>query len=845
MSDLQRLGITPLTNPYLNPLYRVDQIIKLGVDTTSTSYITGSEYILITGTSLQVSSGTALMIPYGPGINSIIPNPVNPDAIANIETLFITGDNNRYCNNLENLCVDGLGVNGLYNISGYDSFGLPVYTGGFNNNFKFYFNYYNGNEGNNLQYKFTKNYWELKQFKNIPTGWSDYDYHYRWELYKRQKSTDIQLEGNYLCGGYGKSGIWLGISKTLTGNKILQYNNIDPENVSIKIFTNVLPQDKIWCGIDYGTGRWVAIPSTDYSAMGFCQGTAKGVTSIDSGISWSEISINGQDNEPIGTPLQEFYNIKFNGQNRWILAGRAGICGPTYDPIETGLSRILTSTDGINWSGKESIPTPNGQTIFEYQKQFKALTYGNNLWIALNSYSYIPNPYYPTQPNTPYNYSLNNVGIYSTDGFNWSPFTLMTGAGSQIIRGIKDVHFATGRFIGIPSNAANRFITSTNGTGNWSYITGFPITFGRSNTGSYRTYKSITHDGSSWIVTYDIDPLTGVQTEVLKSVDGINWSGVPVRTDGSNKQWNMIKSDGSGTSIIFGNKYIRVLDPTEAYYTQDYPEPIVENYFPLYKSASNLIGILSSGDYVAEFNSPSPFILKYSGLQYAPTEDWPKPCDYISPEYLVSQNFKEGAGTSNFTSGLVNTSTGNFVNFNELNYAFQINTKNYSNPNWFIVGTFYGYNYDNDTYINNLTESFSLPEIEISGSTYKFKFIQSISESGHKIQYRKKINDLWITTGIELTTSSSQTGVGNGNVRKEFSVYSPSSATGFYYRMRSYKFLPIYLGNFNASGATGNNFMNIQMNELTSNKTYSILFSGSNYQLIDSGYNITSNISCN
>jgi len=304
----------------------------------------------------------------------------------------------------------------------------------------------------------------------------------------------------------------------------------------------------------------------------------------------------------------------------------------------------------------------------------------------------------------------------------------------------------------------------------------------------------------------------------------------------------MIKSDGSGTSIIFGNKYIRVLDPTQAYYIQNYPEPIVENYFPLYKSASNLIGLLSSGDYVAEFNSPSPFVLKYSGLQYAPTEESLKLCDYINSTILVSNTFQEAAGTSNFTSGLINSSTGSFVNFNELNYGFLIDAKNYSSPNWFMTGTIYTYDSSNKYYIDYSTESYSSPQIEITGSTYKFKFIQSISDSGHNIQYRKKINDLWITTGIELTTSSSQTGVGNGNIRKEFFVYAPSPATGFYYRMASYKFSPIYLGTFTASGTTGNNIMDIDIEDYSSNSSYSIRFSGSNYQLIDSGYHITSNI---
>jgi hypothetical protein len=840
-----KLGIPAIANPYLNPLYTVSGLIESGIESgfnnSTTSYTSELDYFLITNQA-QDSESVSLMIPLSNQINSIVTNPSNPTAIADIDTIIITGYNDTYCNNLENLCIDGSAVNGLYNISGYDSFGLPIYTGGLGNNFKFNFNYYNGEEGNNLQYKFTKNYWELKQFKNIPTGWSDYEYHYRWELYKRQEDTDIEFEGNYLCGAYGKSGIWLAISKTLTGNNVLQYNNSNPENISIKIFTNVLPQDQLWRGIDYGTGRWIAIPKYDYNNgyLGFCQGAAKGATSIDNGVTWSEISINGQDIEPWGTPLQEFYNIKFNGQNRWILAGRAGMCsqGPTYQPIETGNSRILTSTDGINWSGQTYIPTPLGQTIFEYQKQFKALTYGNGLWIALNSYSYIPNAYYPYTPNTPYNYSLNNVGVYSTDGFNWSPFNVMTGASSQMIRGIIDVHFATGRFIGIPSNPANRFITSTDGTGNWSYITGFPITYGRSNTGSYRTYKSITHDGSSWIVTYDVDPLTGVQTEVLKSVDGINWSGVPVRTDGSNKQWNMVKSDGSGTSIIFGNKYIRVLDPTQAYYTQNYPEPIVENYFPIYKSASNLIGLLSSGNYVAEFNSPSPFILNYADLQYSATEYWAQPCDYIKGNVLIQSTLKEAYGTTNFASGLVNSTTGDFINFSELNYVFGVNTKNYSNSAWFINGFIYKYDYSDEYLIDYFSESYSLPQITITGSTYTFKFIQSPTISGHKIQYRTGLNNGWTTTGIQLSTSVDQSGVSNGNVRKEFYAYGPSATTGFYYRMRSYKFTPISVGNFTSSGNTGNNnFIQININD--NNNIYYISLSGSNYSLLDSGKKFT------
>lgn len=86
----------------------------------------------------------------------------------------------------DDVCLDGSAVNGIYNISGYDNFNFPVYTGGSGNSFKFYYGYEQGQEGPNLEFNFTNSYWRLSQFKNIPDTlpwlWDGYLLHYSWTI---------------------------------------------------------------------------------------------------------------------------------------------------------------------------------------------------------------------------------------------------------------------------------------------------------------------------------------------------------------------------------------------------------------------------------------------------------------------------------------------------------------------------------------------------------------------------------------------------------------------------------------------------------------------------------------
>ena len=174
------------------------------------------------------------------------------------------------------------------------------------------------------------------------------------------------------------------------------------------------------------------------------------------------------------------------------------------------------------------------------------------------------------------------------------------------------------------------------------------------------------------------------------------------------------------------------------------------------------------------------------------------------------------------------------VKFNELNYGFGIETKTYSNPDWVINGRLYKYNYSNENSISYATESYSSPQIAIAGSTYTFKFVQSPNNSGHLIQYRTNLNNGWTTTGVQLSNSADQTLITDGNVRKEFSVSGPSPATGFYYRMRSYEYMPAYVGNFYSSGTTGTN-KSIQTSLQDINIIYSLLISGTGYQFTEIG----------
>jgi hypothetical protein len=331
---------------------------------------------------------------------------------------------------------------------------------------------------------------------------------------KQQKDIESRVDGQWMDSDYG-SGYWIAVGRTRYGGgttDLIRSKN----GKNWQLLTEVLPHTSQWENIAYGTGRWVALPYFHNVTL------SKGATSTNNGSTWNEIDINGSNNGEYFS-MTQFKKIVFNGINRWVILGR------------DSSDRTLTSTDGINWSGNTALPTAGGLS------DYNSLAYGNGQWVAIN--------------NAGGNFYAPAVAAVSSDGINWNAVSL--GAAIPV----KDIQFATGRFIGIPS-FGNQYLTSTNGS-NWSVGT-FPINV---------SWGGVTHDGKEWILIpgNHASPGTGITYHLsgFKSKDGLNWSGFRLVNNNTQRYWNnIISNTGTETTIMFGNDYIRRLSASSLEYSK-------------------------------------------------------------------------------------------------------------------------------------------------------------------------------------------------------------------------------------------------------------------------------------
>lgn len=300
----------------------------------------------------------------------------------------------------------------------------------------------------------------------------------------------------------------------------------------------------------------------------------------------------------------------------------------------------------------------------------------------------------------------------------------------------------------------------------------------------------------------------------------------------------------------------------------EYPKPIIENLLPnfiQYPVDNGSFGETTFGIDTATVNPSAscegyeddtcPQIIEVMFSNPAPTvelnskllnlnKEWPAPCEYFEPSTAPIENYfrfdnsgdlipniiSSGTGLNTSIHNLLNSKTGEYISFNLLNenYVFSLTNKYFSGSGYFLNGFISKYDDSSEYLINYNTETYISPSIQISGSVYKFRFIQSVTGNfQYKTQYKKKINDLWVTTGINLVQSIDQSGVPNGSVRKEFTQSAPSLSTGFYYRMRSFQLFPVAIGHF--YGKSGQNVINMDLtfNLESENKPISYILSSS------------------
>jgi hypothetical protein len=248
-------------------------------------------------------------------------------------------------------------------------------------------------------------------------------------------------------------------------------------------------------GVAYGNGLWVAVGSGG--------GTANGntiVTSTD-GITWTgraKYSIfNSSMNNNGG--LGVAYGKDASNNNLWVIAGQGSYSGHS----------ILTSTDGIYWTGRGTA---------NLRKTAFGVIYSNNLWIACGDDDY------------------GNTFATSTDGNTWtgrggkSFFSESRGLAYGTVTFTKPTYVAAG--VGV-----NTLVGSTDGT-TWSpspYTKPF-------TTAGY----GVAWNGTQWVAVG-----AGGNT-IAYSADGLTWTGNSTFSTQGNDVAYGKDSSGNGLWVVAG-----------------------------------------------------------------------------------------------------------------------------------------------------------------------------------------------------------------------------------------------------------------------------------------------------
>ena len=244
---------------------------------------------------------------------------------------------------------------------------------------------------------------------------------------------------------YGK-GLFMGINR---GGNI--YSSSDGINWTAPTQSVMYPYS-----IAYGNGMFVALPAPSYGVSGSFGSSADGVT-------WTRGSSQPESNIW-----------------RSVTYGNGIFVGVS----DTGTNRVITSTDGINWTARTAIEADPWMSI----------TYGNNLFVAVAG-------------------SGTNIVMTSPDGITWTKRTVAAATA------LKSVTYGNGLFVAVVSNVTDKVITSSDGI-NWTAanISGLgltSITYGSGIFAAIGIYGVATSlDGITWAnkVTYDsaIYPYTNI-----------------------------------------------------------------------------------------------------------------------------------------------------------------------------------------------------------------------------------------------------------------------------------------------------------------------------------------------
>ena len=232
-------------------------------------------------------------------------------------------------------------------------------------------------------------------------------------------------------------------------------------------------------------------------------------------------STNGQDWAIVHSGIEGALHGIAYGTNGYVAVGELGA--------------IMTSSNGLNWSG---------QNIGSTSNIFYGITYGNGVYVIVGAYAVISGPFYNHFP----------VAYRSTDGISWAgPYALSVSANSSIT-------FGDNIFVSVGGTQA---ITSPDGMTWTSHNTGVPygytlsgVTYGN---GLFLAvagiFSTVSQDGTNW--SANTTPLVTASCIAYGDQGFVGaYGGPPIATilttpDGTNLTRRGF--DGASGSIVFGN----------------------------------------------------------------------------------------------------------------------------------------------------------------------------------------------------------------------------------------------------------------------------------------------------
>ena len=317
-------------------------------------------------------------------------------------------------------------------------------------------------------------------------------------------------------------------------------NRKQPDQAPYYSFTNItMPSTQTWSNVAYGNGVFVAISS---GFNGFNAGMTNsnvGAISHD-GINWTEVTL----------PASVLWNDIVFGNGLFVIK--------TYSTNERAVS-----SDGVNWTYSNSNFVTSGGI------DFSKMSYGNGVFVLQQGLT-----------------TLGSNAYVSTNGLDWTEHS--RGVTSYI----RDTAFGNGKFVSIPGRADttasyNYVMVSSDGK-NWEQVittgigghnhsaiafgNGKFVAVGNAYFSTSANLVSVSSDGINWtqssVPEFNNDKIsnvtfangvfvatTGLYTSsysnVYTSVDGINWTVVPL---GVNGHWHAC-AYGNGIWVTMSGGY--------------------------------------------------------------------------------------------------------------------------------------------------------------------------------------------------------------------------------------------------------------------------------------------------